>query len=104
MVHGFSPTPWQIDEADALRLHPPKHGISLVATIDQFGAMVIALKNKIHAIAPELQFWGYEGGNVLAAIAGAGGFIAFYNGLLSVGDALSTICALLSLSRLSIFW
>jgi len=44
------------------------------------------LKNKIHAIAPELQFWGYEGGNVLAAVAGAGGFIAFYNDLRSVGD------------------
>ena len=27
--------------------------------------------------APELQFWGYEGGNILAAIAGAGGFAAF---------------------------
>ena len=25
----------------------------------------------------ELQFWGYEGGNVLATIAGAGGFGAF---------------------------
>lgn len=48
--------------------------------------MVMPLKNKIHAIAPELQFWGYEGGNVLAAVAGAGGFIAFYNGLRSVGD------------------
>lgn len=48
--------------------------------------MVIALKNRIHAIAPELQFWGYEGGNVLAAVAGAGGFVAFYNGLRSVGD------------------
>ncbi len=29
--------------------------------------------------APELQFWGYEGGNILAAIAGAGGFAAFYS-------------------------
>lgn len=48
--------------------------------------MVMPLKTKIHAIAPELQFWGYEGGNVLAAVARAGGFIAFYNALRSVGD------------------
>lgn len=25
----------------------------------------------------ELQFWGYEGGNVVATVAGAGGFQAF---------------------------
>lgn len=31
--------------------------------------------------SPELQFWGYEGGNVLAAVAGAGGFLAFYHGV-----------------------
>ena len=42
------------------------------------------IKDWLHSVAPELQFWGYEGGNVLAAIAGAGGFAAFYNGLISV--------------------
>ena len=31
--------------------------------------------------APELQFWGYEGGNILAAIAGVGGFAAFTTSL-----------------------
>lgn len=34
--------------------------------------------------SPELQFWGYEGGNVLAAVAGAGGFLAFYGGILAI--------------------
>ena len=34
----------------------------------------------------ELQFWGYEIGNVFAAIAGAGGFVAFYSDLFSVAD------------------
>ncbi|WP_029061570.1 hypothetical protein [Labrenzia sp. DG1229] len=48
--------------------------------------MFTLLKNKIHEIAPDLQFWGYEGGNVLAAIAGAGGFFAFYEGLRSVSE------------------
>lgn len=42
------------------------------------------IKDWLHSVAPELQFWGYEGGNVLAAIAGAGGFTAFYDGLISV--------------------
>ena len=42
------------------------------------------IKDRIHSVAPELQFWGYEGGNVLEAIAGAGGFAAFYDGLISV--------------------
>lgn len=31
--------------------------------------------------SPEMQFWGYEGGNILAAVAGAGGFLAFYDGI-----------------------
>ncbi|MBG6142913.1 hypothetical protein [Roseibium album] len=48
--------------------------------------MFTPLKYKIHEIAPDLQFWGYEGGNVLAAIAGAGGFFAFYEGLRSVSE------------------
>ena len=48
--------------------------------------MFRGLKYRIHQVAPELQFWGYEGGNVLAAIAGAGGFAAFYGGLRSVAE------------------
>lgn len=48
--------------------------------------MIVQFKNRIHQIAPELQFWGYEGGNVLAAIAGVGGFLSFQAGLRSVGD------------------
>lgn len=64
----------------------PKHGICLITTIGHFGATLTVLKNRIHAIAPQLQFWGYEGGNVLAAVAGAGGFVAVYSGLQSVGD------------------
>lgn len=48
--------------------------------------MFATLKTRINRIAPELQFWGYEGGNVLAAVAGAGGFAAFYTGLVSVDD------------------
>ncbi|MES0880068.1 hypothetical protein [Roseibium sp. SCP14] len=47
--------------------------------------MIMPLKRKIHQIAPELQFWGYEGGNILAAIAGTGGFLSLYNGLRSLG-------------------
>lgn len=34
----------------------------------------------------ELQFWGYEIGNVLAAIAGVGGFLTFYDDLVSVSQ------------------
>lgn len=34
--------------------------------------------------SPELQFWGYEGGNVFAAVAGAGGFVAFYQGVVAI--------------------
>lgn len=34
--------------------------------------------------SPELQFWGYEGGNVFAAVAGAGGFVAFYQGVAAI--------------------
>ncbi len=48
--------------------------------------MFVTLKTRITRIAPELQFWGYESGNVLAAIAGAGGFAAFYQSLQSVDD------------------
>ncbi|MCR9134669.1 MAG: hypothetical protein NXI27_01640 [Alphaproteobacteria bacterium] len=40
-----------------------------------------AVKRWIMRNSPELQFWGYEGGNVLAAVAGAGGFLAFYHGV-----------------------
>ena len=43
--------------------------------------MLTRVKSRINKIAPDLQFWGYEGGNVLAAVAGVGGFIAFYDGL-----------------------
>lgn len=48
--------------------------------------MMFLIKHKINRIAPDLQFWGYEGGNVLAAIAGAGGFMSVYNGLKTVGE------------------
>lgn len=46
--------------------------------------MIAALKNTIHRVAPDLQFWGYEGGNILAAIAGSGGLVALYSGLQSI--------------------
>ncbi|MEP3276567.1 MAG: hypothetical protein ABJN26_00945 [Stappiaceae bacterium] len=48
--------------------------------------MIALLKKRVHRVAPELQFWGYEVGNVLAAIAGAGGIAVFYAGLRSVDD------------------
>jgi hypothetical protein len=38
--------------------------------------MFAHLKETLHRNAPELQFWGYESGNVAAALAGAGG-VAF---------------------------
>ena len=37
----------------------------------------------------ELQFWGYEIGNVLAAISGVGGFLAVYNSFNSVESGAS---------------
>ncbi len=40
--------------------------------------------------APELQFWGYEGGNLLAAIAGAGGFAVFQASVLTTLSAPET--------------
>lgn len=42
------------------------------------------VRHWIQRNSPELQFWGYEGGNVLAAVAGAGGFLAFYGGILAI--------------------
>lgn len=42
------------------------------------------VRHWIRRNSPELQFWGYEGGNVLAAVAGAGGFLAFYDGIHSI--------------------
>ena len=35
----------------------------------------------------EVQFWGYELGNVVATIAGAGGFLSFYQIIKTVGDS-----------------
>jgi len=45
---------------------------------------MIAMKNWIKTHNVELQFWGYEIGNLLAAVAGVGGFIAFANSFGSV--------------------
>lgn len=42
------------------------------------------MRNWIFRLSPELQFWGYESGNLLAAVAGAGGFIAFYAGVATI--------------------
>lgn len=52
--------------------------------------MFSPLKHRIHQMAPELQFWGYEGGNVLAAIAGTGGFLSLYYGFWSLSDLSET--------------
>ena len=42
----------------------------------------------------ELQFWSYEIGNVLATIAGAGGFYVFYRVIQSVfGNPTATVCS-----------
>ncbi|WP_171181374.1 hypothetical protein [Ruegeria sp. HKCCD8929] len=35
------------------------------------------MRRWVKAHGAEIQFWGYEGGNIVAAIAGAGGFAAF---------------------------
>lgn len=41
---------------------------------DEKGALAVFIKRN----NMELQFWGYEIGNVLATIAGAGGFLSFF--------------------------
>ncbi len=49
-----------------------------------FNSISTYMRLRIMKVAPELQFWGYESGNMLAAIAGAGGFFMFYSDIASV--------------------
>lgn len=42
------------------------------------------MKASFQRNAPEIQFWGYEGGNILASIAGAGGVVKFGEDVSSV--------------------
>ncbi len=48
--------------------------------------MGFSLKDFFKKNNMEFQFWGYEGGNVLATVAGAGGFAAFSESVLSVAN------------------
>ena len=45
---------------------------------------MIWVKNFIKTNNMDLQFWGYEGGNVVATIAGAGGFGVFFDKVVGV--------------------
>ncbi len=56
------------------RLSIPETWDNSCIVICHFGEMFTRLKSKINEVAPDLQFRGYEGGNVLAAVAGVGGF------------------------------
>ncbi|MDC0434638.1 hypothetical protein OAM69_03240 [bacterium] len=51
----------------------------------------------------ELQFWGYEVGNVLATIAGAGGFLSFYNIIQTVTDEQSSGALAVSFQLLTLY-
>ncbi|MEM6466644.1 MAG: hypothetical protein AAF679_09090 [Pseudomonadota bacterium] len=55
------------------------------------------IRSAFKANAPEIQFWGYESGNVLAALAGAGGFAAVWADLQTVQAEGGTLLTLLAL-------
>lgn len=61
---------------------------------------IVGVRETFRRNAPEIQFWGYEGGNILASISGSGGVVKFADTISSVAanDSLSVAGKILEMT------